>query len=74
MLDKFYYIYYSMQYNVACRFSEKPVIRSGAAASRQIGARPARDQEQATRSQDISYSVGFFNFSDSEKKFVYQSR
>ena len=32
---------------------KKPVIRSGAAASRQIGARPARDQEQATRSQDI---------------------
>ena len=30
-----------------------PVIRSGAAASRQIGARPARDQEQATRSQSI---------------------
>ena len=50
------------------------MIRSGAAASRQIGARPARDQEQATRSQDIDYSVGFFNFSESEKKFVYQSR
>ena len=43
------------------------MIRSGATASRQIGARPARDQEQATRSQDIDYSVGFFNFLESEK-------
>nr|DAT53775.1 MAG TPA: hypothetical protein [Bacteriophage sp.] len=44
------------------------MIRSGAAASRQIGARPAADKRYTLT--EYIYFVGFFIFSESEKNLT----